>query len=588
MKRSFFLKTLTTIGFFISLLFFPNQIVAAEDWAIENFQSDIKIQDNGEVLVIETIEVDFRSLQRHGIFRQIPYIYQNANGSKYYTEIKVLEANHQYKVTTENNFVVVRLGNSKATVSGKQNYTIKYLVRGVLRNFQDYDELYWNVTGNNWEVPINKATSTVILPKGEILSATCYQGPVGSKQSCSKADKEVTQANFSAENLSAGSGLTVAVGYPAGLVPLIRVEAPQSVGEVLFTPINLAAAVAVLLVGLAAVYSLWWHKGRDFWVRKRYIDDPLAKHEAKPISASETIVVEFTPPEDLRPGEIGALQDQTADTLDITATIVDLANRGFLIVTEKNKTWLFGSKDYILKSTAKDNAGLYRYEQLLLESLFEEKPEIALSSLKNKFYKDLAKVKESLTAHLVKKGFFPESPTRVKIIYSVAAIIVLVIAAALILLGFGQRIAILISVGGALALVGAAFLIVAQFMSRRSANGREMYIRAQGYKMFIERAEKYRQQFFEKKNLFNEVLPYAIVFGVTAKFAKAFEKMGVEAQQPSWYHGSGAFHAAAFATSMNSFSTSVSSAIASSPSSSGSGGGGSSGGGFGGGGGGSW
>ena len=78
------------------------------------------------------------------------------------------------------------------------------------------------------------------------------------------------------------------------------------------------------------------------------------------------------------------------------------------------------------------------------------------------------------------------------------------------------------------------------------------------------------------------------MFGMTAKLAKAFEKMGLEPQQPSWYTGAGAFNAYVFGQSMSGFSNSFSKAIASTPSSSGSGGGGSSGGGFGGGGGGSW
>ena len=140
-----------------------------------------------------------------------------------------------------------------------------------------------------------------------------------------------------------------------------------------------------------------------------------------------------------------------------------------------------------------------------------------------------------------------------------------------------------------LAVNGVFVLFMSRFMSRRTAIGHVAAQRIKGYELFISQAERYRQQFFEKKNLFNEALPYAIVFGSTQKFAKAFKDMGVAPQQPTWYHSSNAFNAYMFSSSINNFSSSFSSAIvATAPKSSGFSSGGSSGGGFGGGGGGSW
>ena len=124
-------------------------------------------------------------------------------------------------------------------------------------------------------------------------------------------------------------------------------------------------------------------------------------------------------------------------------------------------------------------------------------------------------------------------------------------------------------------------------MERKTACGREMFRRAQGYELFVSTVENHRQKFFENRNMFNEVMPYAIVFGLTEKFAKAFKDMGLEPKQPSWYSGTGTFNAVAFGSTMSSFSNSLSSAMASSPGGSGFSGGSSSGG-FGGGGGGSW
>lgn len=544
--------------------------------------------ENGEVEVVERIEVDFKNLEKHGIFREIPYIYKNQDGSSYYTEVKIQSVNQPYETSTRNGNIILKIGDPDRTVSGKQTYEIRYIARGVLVGFSGYDEFYWNTTGNNWEVPIEKATVSVTLPSPKILNTACYVGVALSTQSCAEKESTETTATFAADNLVTGEGLTVAVGYTAGLVPLIAVPKPKTAFDVALEPINIAIGVIVLLFGLFSVFYLWVKKGRDFWTRQRFLDDPNARKEVMPLSGRETVVVEFSSPESLRPGEIGALMDQTADTLDITATIVDLANRGFLTVTEVDKKWVFGSKDYILKSTAKDKKDLFSYEEELLDRLFDEGEEVKLSGLKNKFYKDLAKVKDKLTAHMVEKKYFVENPNNVRAKYSGLAVVVLLAGAGAIWLGVSQKLGFVLDSGVAIVPVGIVFLVFAQVMPRRSAEGRSMYVRSQGYKMFIERAEKYRQQFFEKKNLFNEVLPYAIVFGVTEKFARAFAQMGLETQSPSWYHGHGVFAPAVFAASMNSFSSSVSSAMASAPSSSGSGGGGSSGGGFGGGGGGSW
>jgi len=580
-----------------SLFFFlltSSTASAQENWVIKNFESDITIDSSGLVKVAETIEVDFGNLQKHGIFREIPYVYRSDDGSPLYTNIEVasVEAGGSsvpYLVQSEGDWINIRIGDEDKTISGLQNYTIRYEVKGVLQSFSDYDELFWNVTGNYWEVPIEKASATVSLPSDGIVQVACYQGVVGSTESCSGNEIDKKVASFEAtRSLTSNEGLTVAVGFTKGLVSILVGEKPETIWDTLFTLANFAIFFLVLILGIGAVVWLWLKKGRDFWWRSRFIHDPLAKAEVKPVGGHETVVVEFESPDQLRPAEIGALLDEKADTLDVTATLVDLANRGYLTIAEEPKKWLFGSTDYVLTQKNPDRAGLLDYEKELLERLFESGDIVSVSSLKKKFYTDLAKVKEKLYQDMVDKKFFTENPSTVRTYYSLGALGLGIVAGILIWIGFSAVLATLVAAAGAIVVVALFLLIMAQFMPARTAVGRQLYVRAKGYRMFVERAEKYRQQFFEKKNLFNEVLPYAIVFGVTEKFAKAFAEMGLKPDQPGWYTGSAPFNAAVFGASMASFSSSVSQAIASTPSGSGSGGGGSSGGGFGGGGGGSW
>jgi uncharacterized membrane protein len=335
---------------------------------------------------------------------------------------------------------------------------------------------------------------------------------------------------------------------------------------------------------------IWSQRGRDLWLAGKHVFDHHAKSTHRPWNQKDTVVVEYTPPEKLRPAEIGVLMDERADTLDVTGTIIDLAARGFLEITEEKKKWVFGSMDYTFTKKQKDTKALLSYENELYTRLFSTGESIKVSSLKKEFYDDLKKVKDQLYRDMVDKGYFPTNPENVRNIYIFIGIAILVVFGILFFNGLAIQNEFLTMGGIAGVLTGANVIMFSQAMPRRTARGAEMYRRIKGYRLFIDNVETYRQQFFEKKNMFNTVLPYAIVFGLTAKFAKSLEKMGVTPDNTTlaWYHGTAAFSMSRFESSMTSFSTSIGSAMTSTPSSSGSGGGGSSGGGFGGGGGGSW
>ena len=302
--------------------------------------------------------------------------------------------------------------------------------------------------------------------------------------------------------------------------------------------------------------------------------------------------MEFTPPENLRPAEIGVLMDERADTLDITATIIDLAARGYLKITEIPKKWMFGKVDYLLvKSTPKQRVKqqtLLTYEQLLLNKLFYKRIQVKISSLKTTFYSDLALVKQALYDDVVVKEFFPYDPEKTRAKYRTLAIFCTGVGIGLSFLGYHIGLVAFGIVGIGLVIDGIFFFLMVRYMPRKTAYGREMLRRSKGYYLFIDKAEKYRQQYFEKENMFNEVLPYAIMFGLTKKFAKQMEKIGLKSEQPDWYVGSQPFAMGVFISNVSGFSNSFSTAIVSTPSSNGGFSGGSSGGGFGGGGGGSW
>ncbi len=597
------------VFFLVLLLFvlFPRSIAADEGWGIDNFQSDIAVQESGQVRVVETIEVDFRNLDKHGIYREIPYIYES-EGEKTYTEIAVssiLQNNTKAKYETSRNdgYIQLKIGDPDRTISGKNVYVLTYTAKGVLRSFAEHDELYWNVTGNNSPVTINRVEAVVTVPKEGITRIICYEGYSSSQGECQSKQESPQLARFNSTGpLDEARGMTVVAGYTKGMVPILTVERPKSFWEKFTEWPSLATIFIVLFSGIITVLYRWHKHGRDYWFAQNIFGKKDDQGVVKPFGSHETVTVEFVPPENLRPGIIGVLMDERAQTHDVVATIIDLAARGYLTITEIPKKWLFGKVDYQLNKKQKparnavaeataggDEKELLGYEKKLLHNLFNTGDEVKVSSLKTTFYDDLEEVKKELYKEVVDMKLFPTDPEKVRSNYVMIAVVLLFVGLAGV--GFSVSTDFVFGADIALGVVVSGILLLAmsRHMPRRTAYGHELYRRARGYHLFINTAEKHRQKFFEKKNMFNEVLPYAIAFGLTEKFAKQMHEMGIQPSTTGWYSGVHPITSSHFASSMSDFSSSMSTAIASTPSSSGGfSSGGSSGGGFGGGGTGSW
>ena len=360
------------------------------------------------------------------------------------------------------------------------------------------------------------------------------------------------------------------------------------------TPATLGASLALLATSVLGVARLAWRTGRD----RRFAGSPVDAAYATsgqeepvpptlgPIGADET-PVEFVPPDGLRPGQIGTLVDESANTLDVTATIVDLAVRGHLRIDEIPKKGWFGKPDWTL-TKLKEGDDLRRYERSLLDGLFEDGDEVKLSSLRNTFSTRLDRVQDALYDDAVDQGWFTTRPDKVRTRWQVIGILALLLASGLVVLLAVFTHAALVAVP---LVVGALLLLFsAHRMPRRTAKGTAVLRRAAGFRRFIEESEKERARFAEQQHLFSEYLPYAIVFGATDKWARAFAGIDDELPRTDWYGGSRSFTAATFSDSIDGFAVTTAGTITSTPAGSGSSGfsGGSSGGGGGGGGGGSW
>jgi uncharacterized membrane protein YgcG len=565
-----------------------------EGWTITSFQSDITVAPDSTLTISEDIKVDFSGQEKHGIFRTIPLRYRYSDTQDRYFNLAVQAVTDgtqavPYTVSVDNDNEVIKIGDPAVLVTGAQRYVITYTVAGALNSFADHDELFWNVDGALWPVSKVSVMSTVHLPAGSFLRATCYQGTPGSTERCEFNHAGSSVAYTSTRPLPIGQEMSVVAALNKGAVsvpppmlePRLR-QFPQDAFDI--NPLTVGLAVLVLILGLGLVAWNWWAHGRD----REYLTQYYLTHDpsqgAAPLFAHEPVAVEFGPPSNLRPAELGLILDESADQKDVTATIVDLAVRGFLTISEVQ-----GQSDWTFTWKGADTSGLMPYEQTILSGLFAGRTEVKLSDLRGTFAPTLREAEQEIYSDAVSHQLFSTSPQHARTSWGcmgVALILVGVALSAILGLSLGWGL-----VGASVAITGLVLTATFPFMAQRTAAGRDLMQHTLGFRLYMTTAEKYRQQFAAKADVFTQLLPYAIVFGCVSLWAKAFE--GIDTSMSSgWYVGTGPFQASLLAGSLQSMNSSISSAISYTPPSSGSGsgfsGGGFSGGGGGGGGGGSW
>src|SRR5713226_8161523 len=574
----------------------PHDAVAggSEGWVITSFQSDMNIASDSTLTVKEDVRVDFGTLQKHGIFRTIPLRYRYDDSHDRYYDLGVLSVTDgsrpvDFSVTSASDNEVIKIGDPSVLVTGKQRYVITYTVSGAMNSFSDHDELFWNADGALWPVPKLGVGATVHLPSAAFQKAACYQGPQGSRETCNHVDGSdlvsfsSTRQLGSREEMSAVVAMSKrAVNVPA---PLLEDRARISFSDwFVISPLTVGLFLVLLAAGTGFVAWMWWLHGRDREYLTQYYLTNDPRERTEPLVDRQPVVVEFGPPGNLRPAQLGLILDQIADPKDVTATIVDLAVRGHLAIAEApNKA------DWTLTWRGSPAADLSAYEKTIIDGLFTVRNQVALSTLKGTFAPSLKTAEGQIYDDAMSRRLFTSRPDMAQGGWLVLGLVVIIAGLFLtrtlaITIGWGL-------VGLAVVLTGILLMVTAKYMPQRTAAGRDLLQHTLGFRLYMTTAEKYRQQFAAKAEIFTQLLPYAIVFGCVTMWAKAFEGIDTSISN-NWYVGAGPYQAALLASSLQSMNANISSAIAFTPpsagSSSGFGGGGFSGGGGGGGGGGSW
>lgn len=587
----------------------------------------------------------------HGIYRDFPVVYKDRFGNRYIVGFEVIEvlkngSREPYHIKNISNGKRVYIGHKDVLIPpGEYIYTFSYKTNRQLGFFKDHDELYWNVTGNGWEFPIDKASATVFLPleaSKNILFTEGYTGPYGSvgKDFIYSIEPSGLITFTTSKPLNEYEGLTIVVGWPKGIV-----KEPDVYTKIIYffsDNKRIFLAISGLLLIILYYIAVWIKVGRD--------------------PEQGIIVTRYTPPENMSPAIMRYITNMGYDDRTFASAIINMAVKGHLKIFDNNG-------EYTIQKNDKGNQPLTPEEDLLMKNLlgsqknlkFEKnnhnKIRSAVNALRNYLSLNFEKIYFItnvryfiigllLTLALLIVNGISESQSKDTLPVFLFIILWLTMwsfAVAALLsetlkrwkYGFKNRGSNILRKGGAVSMTFftipfvageifglgilwfstslsmTLFLVIAivinylfsQLLKAPTLAGRKILDAIEGFKRFLLATEKDRLNMLNPPDrtpaLFEKYLAYALALNIEQEWAEQFanvlssasEKTARRAYSPSWYYGN---ISGLSAGGFKSFGNSLSDAISSSSTPPGShsgrvgGGGGSSGGGGGGGGGGGW
>ncbi len=624
-------------GLLLGLL---SAMTAQADERILNYHADVQIEDDGGMLVTETITVNAEGDQiKRGIYRDFPTTYKTPAGHRYKVIFEFLDAERdsateEWRDEAQSNGMRVYLGSSDSMLPpGEHTYVLRFRTNRQLGFFDEHDELYWNVTGNGWAFPIDQASAELHLPEAvreSQLKAFGYTGPQGSMDANLTAEPFDGGASYkTTQGLGPQEGLSAVLEFPKGVITPPSRE--QQIRWLLADNLHLLIGLAGLIVLLGYYGLMWSVYGRD--------------------PAAGVRIPLYEPPNGFSPASLRYIRRMGYDKTCFAAALLGLAAKGWLIIEQDD------DKQITLRKTGK-KVDFAPGEKVLTDKLFATGSTVVLKqSIHKQMQATLAAHKNSLSADYEKKYFFTHKG---KWATGMLIAIVSVIAALISLPGEAKGVALFLCVwlslwsigvytlvsqainatrgaSGVMGRLGAGFLwlfalpfiageltgfgflaattgfgFIAVFavlvgtvigfyhwMKAPTQDGARLLDKIEGFRWYLGVAEKQeldsRYKPESKPELFSEYLPYALALDVEQEWAERFTEAlsteEIEQARPGWYHGSSAFSAGSLTALAGGIGAGVGAAIAASstsPGSSSGGGGGGSGGGGGGGGGGGW
>lgn len=613
----------------IALMFLLPLSASAYDsgYQIDSYNVNIKVNEDNTLDIEERIMANFKE-DRHGIIRNIPRKNEvkRADGSTEINHARIsdIRVNEEYETSYEGDDISIQIGDAYRTITGPKEYIIKYTYSLSKDKSDEFDELYFNIIGPEWNTYISNVTFNITMPKDfdetKVGFSSGAYGTIGTNNINYTVNNNVISGSYYG-TLASNNALTIRVELDEGYF----VYPPKSTLYYILT-------FLLPIIFIVIAFYFWFKYGKD----------------EKPVET-----VEFYPPEGYNSLDTAYMYKGSVNNKDVVSLLIYLANKGYLKIEENDKKSLLGSKNNCTFIKLKEYDGNDECERIFLKDLFGLSKQVKLSSLENYFYVTISRI-INITKKKNKTKIYEKNTNKLPLIIMIILVCIIDIVWPLLSCGFTSLgFIILFPVIGFMVMFGVLFspnnnkemkimgviwglifggvplmfladelayldkpsiisivfgliciIILSIFiaiMPKRNKYGIEILGKIKGFKNFLETAEKPQLEAQVEKNptYFYDILPYTYVLGVSDKWMKKFE--GIALVEPDWYLSSRDFDIKTFSSSINDTMTSSQLIMASTPSSNGSsggsgsgggsfssGGGGFSGGGSGGGGGSSW
>lgn len=524
------------------------------DPEVTNFDSEIRVERDGVLKVSESWKLTdvTGTFTRHLVSREhLPDDIDHVQTIES-LEVKAGGTVKQADLSTDGDVTTIAVPDA----GGVTQLDFTYTVLGATAKTLNGTEVRFSPL-HGLALPVQDANITFSTP--EVTHVQCSAGSIDSNTPCTLAQiGETASPTFRQQGLPPGNTVRMTVGFPEGEVAANSIiEYRKTLRRAFSTDTaQLITTLAVLLLGAGGLLLLYRLRGRDQIDPRRVVPASL-------FSLGEDARIDFTPPSSLRPGEVGTLIDERIDPVDVTATIIDLAVRGHLVIRELEHDSEFSRPDWELKRVANaPSEELQRYENVLVRAIFNDSTTVLVSELGKQVRANLGEVQDALYDEVVKRGWFSERPDRTRSLWTTLGIGVTVLGVLL------TAVLALLSSWGLLGLaviaVGVGLLVIGRHMPAKArAAGRVLGQLAaiRGELLEMDVSELPTDQ---HADLCSRALPYAVVLGGSERWIDALVNTDADDDEDRgfhWYRGPRGWHLQYLPDSLRNLTTNLTGAL---------------------------
>lgn len=553
MRRRLLGVPLCALGF-LALTGVPAGATSTADPVVTNFDSTVRVERDGSLTVAETWKLSnvTGTFTRFVVTRD--HLPDDVDHVQKIEDLQVksggAEKNKELSTNGDISSIAV------ADLTGDTQLEFTYKVKGAVAETLNGTEVRFSpLTG----LGLTVQDANIVFSTPEVTHVSCFAGAIDSNTPCTLAQiGETAGPTFKQQGLPPGNTVRMTVGFPKGQIAANSIVEYRKTFKRAFSTdtAQLITALAVLLLGALALLILYRLRGRDQVDPRRVVPASL-------FSLGQDTKIDFTPPSDLRPGEVGTLIDERIDPVDVTATIIDLAVRGHLTITELEHETEFARPDWELRRVANAPAEeLQRYENVLVRAIFGDNDSVLVSEIGRQVRANLGLVQDALYDGVVKRGWFTERPDRTRSLWATIGIAVTTLGVILtVVLALVSTWGLL---GIAITAVGVGLLVIGRHMPAKApAAGRVLgqVAAIRGELLEMDVSELPSDQHAE---LCSRALPYAVVLGGSERWIDALVATDSDEDEDEgfhWYRGPRGWHLQYLPDSLRNLTTNLTGAL---------------------------